>query len=650
VAGAALAAYLATLQRGVPGGDSGELIASAVTGGVAHPPGYPLFLLLARAAAAIPLGSVAARVNALSAVCDATAAGLLTFAVARLSRSAGAGVLAGGLFAFSTRVWTYATVAEVFALNNLLLAALVTTLAVAGPCPSTRHVGIGSALLGLGIANHHTSIFVSVPIVAWLLYTAWRAGRRPLPILRAAAAGAMLGLLPYAYLPLAAAGRAMVSWGDTASLAGFVRHVSRAEYGTFQLASTHVGGATSAVDHVLAYARDVVTQGLWLGAPLAPVGAGAGLVDRRLRGPVAACLIGLVAYLIVFNALSNLPLGVPLLFEVQARFWQTPNLIVFVLAGIGFATVSAWLPRGPVAVTTSATIAVAVVAAQVYINWSPMDESRMRWVDGYGRSMLAAAPPGALILTRGDLTTNTIHYLRHAEGVRPDVRIVDQEILSLPWGPPRYARLLPDVRFPAAVYDPRRSDGFSMKQLIDANVDRFPVLVCGGIKEGDHSVSATAYRLLPRGSCAEVTRAGSPLVVDAWLARNRPLLPDVGALVRAPLRVGSWEEVVRTDAWAAWHAPAYFVMMCADCGLAPAERFARFVTMADEITRLGPNPPAYVYKNLAYALGQLFPTRPEVRDQLVMAMQEYLRRGPRDDPELPVIRDNLVKLGVRVSD
>jgi hypothetical protein len=31
-------------------------------------------------------------------------------------------------------------------------------------------------------------------------------------------------------------------------------------------------------------------------------------------------------------------------------------------------------------------------------------------------------------------------------------------------------------------------------------------------------------------------------------------------------------------------------------------------------------------------------------------MQEYLRRGPRDDPDLPVIRDNLVKLGARVAD
>jgi hypothetical protein len=341
--------------------------------------------------------------------------------------------------------------------------------------------------------------------------------------------------LPYAYLPLAASGQAAVSWGHTATLAGFVRHVTRAEYGTFQLASTHVGGATTAVDHVLAYARDVGPQTLWLGALLALVGAVAGLVDRRLRGAVAACLVGLFAYLVVFNVLSNLPLTPPLLFEVQARFWQTPNLIVFVLVGLGFAAVVAWLPRGRGAVAAAAAVAIGAVAVQAYVNWSSMDESRMRWIDAYGRSVLAPAPPGALILSRGDLTTNVIHYLRYVEGTRPDVRIIDQEILSLPWGPPRYARLLPDVRFPAAVYDPRQPDGFSMKQLLDANVERVPIMACGGIKEDDRSVSAAAYRLLPRGSCTEVTRAGSPLAVDAWLARNRALLPDAGALARAPV-------------------------------------------------------------------------------------------------------------------
>jgi len=46
-----LCCYLAPT---VVGGDSGELTAAAVTGGVPHPPGYPVFALLARLFAALP--------------------------------------------------------------------------------------------------------------------------------------------------------------------------------------------------------------------------------------------------------------------------------------------------------------------------------------------------------------------------------------------------------------------------------------------------------------------------------------------------------------------------------------------------------------------------------------------------------------------
>src|SRR5688572_33448599 len=67
---AALATYVATLYRTVPGGDSGELTLVAATLGVAHPPGYPLFTLLGKLFSLIPLGTVAWRINLLSAVCD----------------------------------------------------------------------------------------------------------------------------------------------------------------------------------------------------------------------------------------------------------------------------------------------------------------------------------------------------------------------------------------------------------------------------------------------------------------------------------------------------------------------------------------------------------------------------------------------------
>src|SRR5438128_8836804 len=64
--------------------DSGELIFAARSLGVAHPPGFPLYVLLAHAFTWLPFGSVAARVNVASAVFAAVAAAMLTLVVAEM--------------------------------------------------------------------------------------------------------------------------------------------------------------------------------------------------------------------------------------------------------------------------------------------------------------------------------------------------------------------------------------------------------------------------------------------------------------------------------------------------------------------------------------------------------------------------------------
>src|SRR5947209_3952032 len=56
---AALAVYTRTLCPTVAAGDSGELTAAASLGGVAHPPGYPIWTMLARLFTYIPHGSIA---------------------------------------------------------------------------------------------------------------------------------------------------------------------------------------------------------------------------------------------------------------------------------------------------------------------------------------------------------------------------------------------------------------------------------------------------------------------------------------------------------------------------------------------------------------------------------------------------------------
>ena len=55
----ALALYVATCSTTVQGGDAGEWMTVAAIGGVGHPPGYPLWTLLLRALALVPIAMAA---------------------------------------------------------------------------------------------------------------------------------------------------------------------------------------------------------------------------------------------------------------------------------------------------------------------------------------------------------------------------------------------------------------------------------------------------------------------------------------------------------------------------------------------------------------------------------------------------------------
>lgn len=49
-------------------------------------------------------------------------------------------------------------------------------------------------------------------------------------------------------------------------------------------------------------------------------------------------------------------------------------------------------------------------------------------MERFGRELLASFSKDSIILTRGDLPGNSLRYLHYCQGVRPDVRLVDQEV------------------------------------------------------------------------------------------------------------------------------------------------------------------------------------------------------------------------------
>lgn len=642
IGGVSFAAYLATLYPSVAGGDSGELTVVAATGGVAHPPGYPLYTMLARMFASLPMGSIAWRVNLLSAACAATASALLTHTVRRWTGRVAAAVLSGGLFAFAPLTWSYATNAEVFPLHCVFVVAIIACV-TRWPAKPTRGTAATFAFIsGLGLAHHHTLVLLIAPAAVWGFAT--RPSRWSVGDLATLTAAFALGLAPYLYLPIAAASGPAVVWGDFSSWAGFVAHLTRADYGSLQLGADRVGVEGLFWAQLGYYARSLVENTLGIGALAALWVAVTNW--RDWRRPPALLAAALVCYLVVFHALANLPVRDPLFREVTARFWHQPHLLVFALAGFGFAQLEPAIDR--VRPHASLVLALLVVALQFGLHLRSHDHSANQHFANYARAILEPLPPRAILLTHGDLITNTVRYVDLCERFRDDVVVLDQEMMTKPWYIATQARLHPDIVFPGRLYDPRVAGGFTMAMFIEANRTTRPIYVYPELKSGDASTSGR-YELWPEGFASRLLATAKPPPIDDWMRRADDAWRRIEQ-TRWPTWDAygpeSWERVVALDVWHARHEMGYRALTFALANGAPRELLEFAARALSEAIAAQPEPPTYMLKNLGIAEQRLSIYDASHGAKAVATWQRFLALAPANDPDRAAIAGALRQLGV----
>ncbi len=192
-----LLGYLVTLAPSVTFWDAGEFIAAAKTLGVPHPPGTPLFVMVAHVwAMLLPFGEYAWRLNLLSAICSSIAAGCwflvaytsvargeaarseTSLLASRFSPLAlGAGWSAALVTAFSFTMWQNSVETEVYAVAMMIIALAAWTVT---RWREARTSGHGARLLlvllylgGLSIGNHLLGLLVGPALVAALMSASW---------------------------------------------------------------------------------------------------------------------------------------------------------------------------------------------------------------------------------------------------------------------------------------------------------------------------------------------------------------------------------------------------------------------------------------------------------------------------------------------
>ena len=161
-----LAIYVATLAPSVTLWDAGEFQAAAASLGIPHPPGTPLYVLLAATWAKV-LGAVpfSVALNLLSAVATGVACGLLGGLITRWTRDRLAGIASGITAGTMLAVWSNATETEIYAISMLLAVLLVVAGERAGAQDSARYRMLLAYLMGLAIPIQISALVAAPPAI-----------------------------------------------------------------------------------------------------------------------------------------------------------------------------------------------------------------------------------------------------------------------------------------------------------------------------------------------------------------------------------------------------------------------------------------------------------------------------------------------------
>jgi len=419
-----LAVYLKTVAPTVAFGDSGELVTAAVTLGVPHPPGFPLYLLAGKLfTLVLPFGDMAFRLNVLSALFGALAATSMFFLVRALGQYKPLAVCAALYTGFLPAMWDHATEAGVQTMAAWFMV-IALTLALHGARRSDRRLAALAFLAaGLGTAVDIGGLLV-LPALLLVIVGGEQRFRRSAGLWVLCGLAFLLPLLLYLYIPLRAAAGPGLNWARPDSAERFFCYIRQGAWGCGASGCT-AGQWWPAVREA---ASIFVIEFGGAGALLTIIGGWVLWVRRR------AVLLALA--LLALLTLARAVVGgsgedLHLMHRHLLPAWLAAAVCLAqgaqYLAGLAAHTLVRE-KQVPLPLFTGLVwlLLLAAPAARCLLLYPLQDKSGISPAADHGRNLLATLPDGAHLVTDDRLDLNPLLYLTRVEGLRPDLTIHDR--------------------------------------------------------------------------------------------------------------------------------------------------------------------------------------------------------------------------------
>ncbi|HJX81685.1 MAG TPA: DUF2723 domain-containing protein, partial [Candidatus Udaeobacter sp.] len=351
--------------------------------------------------------------------------------------------------AFSRTLWSYATITEVYALNSLLILVIfflmlrwrrrivegrthMSTASNTGQAttPITTHdtyLYAAALVFGLALGFHHVTVALTLPAIAVIVFRTQGVKfftSRRLVYAALISIGALAAV--YAYLPLASSCSPIINWGHPRSLQEIWWHITGRQYQVYFSFKPETMGTQFAE-----FCRMALHEFGFPWLPLSLVLAFAGFVDAFKRDRTTFWFLLTIIIADLAYALSYE------IAEDKDAYYLPTFISIAIAAGLGIRCMIQWTVSKPVPVGKLSVVVGAVVllvcATTLAANW-PFNNRRQYFIaHDYVENLLSVIAPNSLLLTLDWQVVAPMFYAQEIEQLRPDVKVVDINLLRRSW-------------------------------------------------------------------------------------------------------------------------------------------------------------------------------------------------------------------------
>jgi len=527
-----LALSLSTVGRNVYWQDSGIFLAAVRDLGIVYPPGFVLYVVLAKLWSLLFFFlDFTLAVHLFSSVCVAGAAAVLALAVRDFLRGGGdlfrmapqsdpdladwCAIGAGTLAAGGYTIWFTGIYAKGYALYYLVLALLLWRTIRADQTRAPRDFTIVAVLIGLAWSSHPSSVCLAPALIYFVVHH--RAALGGKGIARRAGLAAAVALAPsLLLLPLLAVREPVTAMGDPRSLPELFDYAIGLRF------MGRKGAFGVEAERVASVGRLLWEEQLGTGLVLLTLGF-VSLVRLNQR-----LLLWTLSWIFPYTALA-------VLFKVEGQhdcWFVAAWLPLHLMTGLGLHQIASQIPP-----RLRAALPVAAAAAGIFwsveANRADLDQRRYDLAALYGRVLMQNLDRDAILVLNGDDSLAICGYQQRVRGEREDVTIVAQPFLgqsfvsSRDWYDDKILREHPFLRMPdypgmRARFSGARPIAAHLAAFVHANVSGSRSLFTQSPLNS--ALVPRGYLQVPAGVLWKVVPAARPIVnLDYW---KFPLQPQ----------------------------------------------------------------------------------------------------------------------------